>query len=90
MTSPGWASQCPMPDEAAVPPIVCSPPPPSPPPDDLDELAGPPSSDPVFSAEELASIAAVEAAERQRLSFERSLAGPSVGKAGELLLSGRS
>lgn len=58
--------------------------PPPPPPDEDDEPAQDvPSSDP-WTAEDLASIAAAEAAERQRLSFERSLAGPSVGKAGEL------
>ncbi|EJT52727.1 hypothetical protein A1Q1_02062 [Trichosporon asahii var. asahii CBS 2479] len=56
----------------------------SPPPlplDEEDELPpGAPSSDP-WTADDLAAIAAAEAAERQRLSFERSLAGPSVGKA---------
>lgn len=59
----------------------------SPPPlplDEEDELPpGAPSSDP-WTADDLAAIAAAEAAERQRLSFERSLAGPSVGKAGKL------
>lgn len=84
MTSPSRAMQCPLPVEgdAPVPPIISSPPPsPSPEPEALHE---PPSSDPAFTAEELATIAAVEAAEKQRLSFERSLAGPSVGKAGGL------
>lgn len=58
--------------------------PPPPPPDEQDEhLQQAPSSDP-WTADDLAAIAAAEAAERQRLSFERSLAGPSVGKAGEL------
>lgn len=58
--------------------------PPPPPPDEEDEpLQQAPSSDP-WTADDLAAIAAAEAAERQRLSFERSLAGPSVGKAGEL------
>lgn len=36
-----------------------------------------------MTEEELAAIAAAEAAEKRQRSFERSLAGPSVGKAGE-------
>lgn len=36
-----------------------------------------------MTEDELAAIAAAEAAEKQQRSFERSLAGPSVGKAGE-------
>lgn len=35
-----------------------------------------------MTEQELAAIAAAEAAEKQKRSFERSLAGPSVGKAG--------
>lgn len=58
--------------------------PPPPPPDEEDDTQQAPSSDP-WTADDLAAIAAAEVAERQRLSFERSLAGPSVGKAGELL-----
>lgn len=37
--------------------------------------------------EEIAALTAAEAAEKRQRSFERSLAGPSVGKAGEPRLS---
>lgn len=43
-----------------------------------------------MTEEELAAIAAAEAAEKRQRSFERSLAGPSVGKAGESRTLGRS